>query len=83
MPRNTAFIPAAMFDNLASGLAADIAKLQPDIVTGQIMSHQIAELLAGYGIAPEDVAKQIIDDMSDGAAAQLVESIPAIVRPAA
>lgn len=83
MPRNTAFIPAAMFDNLVNGLAADMARLQPDMVSGEIAPHQIAELFAGYGVLPEDMAKQIIDDMGDGAAAQLVEGVPAIARPAA
>jgi hypothetical protein len=77
------FIPSDIFDNLISGLAADIAKLQPDMVSGQVAPHQIAELLAGYGIAPEDVAKQIIDDMCDSAARRLEEGIPAIARPAA
>lgn len=79
----TTFIPAATFDNLTHGLAADIAKLQPDMVSGQIAPHQIAEVLAGYGIAPEDVAKQIIADMCDGAAEQLIEGISTIDRPAA
>jgi hypothetical protein len=83
MPRNTAFIPAEMFDNLVSGLAADIAKLQPDIVSGAIAPHQIAELLAGYGILPEDIAKQVIDDMRDTGARQMEDGIPAIARPAA
>lgn len=79
----TTFIPVAIFETLTNGLAADIAKLQPDIVSGQIAPHQIAELLAGYGVMPEDVMKQTIDDMADSAARQLQEGIPAIVRPAA
>lgn len=76
---HTTFIPVAIFDNLTTGLAADVAKLQPDIVSGDIAPHQIAALLCGYGVLPEDMAKQIIDDMCDSTARQLEVGIPLVV----
>jgi hypothetical protein len=80
---HTTFIPSSIFDNLTCGLAADMAKLQQDIVSGEIAPHQIADLLCGYGVLPEDMAKQIIDDMCASTARQLEAGIPSIVRPAA
>ncbi|MGV1752497.1 hypothetical protein [Agrobacterium sp. CG674] len=77
------FIPSTTFDNLTSGLAADIAKLQPDIFSGDIAPHQIAELLCGYGVMPEDIAKQVIEDMRHEATRQLEVGIPSIVLPEA
>lgn len=77
------FIPSNIFENLTSGLAADMAKLQPDIVSCDIAPHQIAELLCGYGVMPEDLAKQVIEDMRENAAKELEAGIPLIVRPAA
>ncbi|KIP99274.1 hypothetical protein RU07_21825 [Agrobacterium tumefaciens] len=79
----TTFIPSSIFDYLTSGLAADMAKLQPDIVSGDIAPHQIAALLCGYGVMPEDLAKQVIEDMRENAAKELEAGISSIVRPAA
>jgi hypothetical protein len=79
--RNTTFIPAAMYNNLTNGLAADIASLTPE-VDGST-AHKVAEVLSRYGLYPDDMAKQIIDEMADTAAEQLQSCIPSIVRPAA
>ncbi|OCP17029.1 MULTISPECIES: hypothetical protein [unclassified Ensifer] len=79
----TTFIPTAIFDSLTHGLAANIAKLQPDMVSGQIAPHQIAELLTDYGIVPEDMMRQIIEDQRAEAAKQIVAGIPSLIRPAA
>lgn len=81
MPHTT-FIPVAIFDNITTGLAADIAKLQPDMVSGEIAPHQIAELLAGYGVMPEDVMRETINNMVETAAEQLEADIPSVIRPA-
>lgn len=77
----TTFIPSVTFDALTNGLAADIAALTTDIDGGT--AHKVAEVLSRYGLFPEDMAKQIIDDMCYSAARQLAEGVPAIVRPAA
>lgn len=75
----TTFIPAANYDALTAGLAADIAKLTPEVDGGT--AHKVAEVLSRYGLFPEDMAKQIIADQREEAARQMETAVPRY-RPA-
>lgn len=73
----TTFISTETFDALTHGLAADMAKLNPE-VDGSI-AHKVAEVLSRYGLFPNSVSTQIIDDIHDSYRQQLEGAVPAII----
>ena len=71
-PSRLAFIPSDTFHRLIHGLAEDMAKLMPE-VDGST-AHKVAEVLSRYGIFPNSISTQIIDDIHDDLNRQLTQS---------
>lgn len=77
------YIPADVFDGLTQGLAKRLNDgLNPDIATGHIEPHQIAEILADSCLLPVDVMRQVIIDQNADAYRQAESMVPVVARPA-
>lgn len=72
-PSRLAFIPSDTFHRLTHGLAEDMAKLMPE-VDGST-AHKVAEVLSRYGIFPNSISTQIIDDICHEANRQILSGI--------
>ncbi|MDP8251486.1 hypothetical protein [Pseudochrobactrum saccharolyticum] len=72
-PSRLAFIPSDTFHRLTHGLAEDMAKLMPE-VDGST-AHKVAEVLSRYGIFPNSISTQIIDDIHDDLKRQFMSSM--------
>lgn len=72
-PSRLAFIPSDTFYRLTHGLAEDMANLMPE-VDGST-AHKVAEVLSRYGIFPNSISTQIIDDIHDDLNRQFMSSM--------
>ena len=72
-PSRLAFIPSDTFHRLTHGLAEDMVNLMPE-VDGST-AHKVAEVLSRYGIFPNSISTQIIDDIHDDLNQQFLSSM--------